>query len=289
MIPKNWLPYILHTRPRSWLILYAHMSVGYLLACGMKVTADNLLLYFAAATVWAVFGNGGGVALNSAYDRDTGDITYLKNPPPPPRYLAKFGIITMVVGLVISFLISRWLFLVSLVCFILGIVYSVPPFRFKSRPGLDVMTNALVYGSLTAYAGWAAMGRPPGPPMVNLVLAYLLLGWGFIPLNQIFQMEEDALRGDRTWALAMGKKMTLWLSMLAILLGNGFLFLEVVERYWSLRSLGFLVVLGFWIAVMVPWYKNYNRVDPKYEQRSMYLAIYALAITDVIIILCMAF
>jgi 4-hydroxybenzoate polyprenyltransferase len=229
------------------------------------------------------------VALNSAFDHDTGDITYLKNPPPVPPCLAQFGVITMAVGLGIAYLIGMQFFWVSLVCFLLGILYSVPPFRFKTRPGLDVMTNALVYGSLTAYAGWAAMGRAPGPPMLNLVWAYLLLGWGFIPLNQIFQMEEDAQRGDRTWALAMGKKRTLWLSMLTILTGNGLLFLEVIKRYWGPMSLGFIFVFALWIAVLIPWYRRYNSVDAAYEQKGMYLAIYALAATDVVIILAMGF
>jgi len=265
------------------------MSVGYFLACEMKITRENLLMYIFAAVIWAVFGNGGGVALNSAFDQDSGDITYLKNPPPAPRYLAHFGILTMVVGLVLASFISIQFLQVCLFCFLLGIMYSVPPIRFKTRPGLDVMTNALVYGSMTAYAGWAAMGKNLGPPMVNLIFAYLLLGWGFIPLNQIFQMEEDALRGDRTWALALGKKRTLWLSMLAILAGNCFLFVEVTKRYWGLRSIGFLVVLGFWVAVLVPWYRRHQIVDSTFEQKGMYRAIYALAITDVVIILTMAF
>jgi len=289
IIPENWLPYIIHTRPKSWLIMFIHMSVGYFLACEMKITKENLLLFIAAAIIWGVLGNGGGVALNSAFDKDTGNITYLDNPPPVPRYLAQFGILVQVTGLILAWFISTRFFLVSLFCFVMGVLYSVPPFRFKTRPGLDVLTNVLVYGSLTPYAGWASMDRPLGPPMVSLLFVYFLLGWGFIPINQIFQMEEDALRGDRTWALALGKKRTLWLVMLAILAGNCLLFIEVSKRYWGPRSLGFLVVLGMWIAVLVPWYRQYNKVDSHYEQKGMYLSIVALAITDLVIVLAMAF
>lgn len=288
ILPESWRPYLLHTRPRSWMILFAHMSVGYLLACELKVSPDNLLVYVVAAMTFAVFGNGGGVALNSAFDRDTGDITYLQNPPPVPRHLALFGVLVMLAGLIPAFAIGMKFFGLYSFCILLGVLYSVPPFRFKTRPGLDVMTNALVYGSLTPYAGWVAMDRPLGPPMANLMLAYLMLGWGFIPLNQIFQMGEDAARGDRTWALALGKRKTLSLSMLAILAGNGFLFVEALRRHLEPGAIGFLAVLGLWIAVLVPWYRDHGKVDPAYEQRRMYLAISALAVTDVVIVLTMA-
>jgi 4-hydroxybenzoate polyprenyltransferase len=288
MGPKTWAPYILHTRPRSWMILFARTAVGYLLACGMTVTADNLLVYVVAAITCAVFGNGGGVALNSAFDRDSGDITYLKNPPPVPRHLARFGVLLMLAGLIPGFMIGlRFAGLYSF-CILLGVLYSVPPFRFKTRPGLDVMTNALVYGSLMPYGGWAAMDRPLGPPMASLMVALLLMGWGFIPLNQIFQMDEDAARGDRTWALALGKKRTLCASMLAMLVGNGVLFAEVSRRHAMAGVVGFLAAVVLWSAVLVPWYRNYGTVDAAYEQGRMYQAISVLAVTDLVIILTLA-
>jgi 4-hydroxybenzoate polyprenyltransferase len=264
------------------------MTVGYLLASGMRVTLDDVAVYLCAAVIWVVFGNGGGVALNSAFDHDTGDITFLENPPPAPRYLAHFGLALMGSGLALALAIGTRFFLVSLAAGLAGFFYSVPPVRFKKRPGLDVMTNALVYGSLTPLAGWVATDRPLGPPMTNLLLAYLLLGWGSVPPGQIFQMEEDAARGDRTWALVLGKKGTLRLSMLAILAANGVLLVEVAKRYWGPRSIGLLAVLGFWCAVFVPWYKSYATVGSDYEQRRMYLVATGLAATDAAILLAMA-
>ena len=48
--------------------------------------------------LWVVCLNGGTLALNSAFDRDEGDVAYLKRPPPPPRHLAAFSLGLMGAG-----------------------------------------------------------------------------------------------------------------------------------------------------------------------------------------------
>jgi hypothetical protein len=42
ILPRGWLPYLLHLRPRSWPIVSAHMTVGFLLANGAALTGENL-------------------------------------------------------------------------------------------------------------------------------------------------------------------------------------------------------------------------------------------------------
>ena len=61
-----------------------------LLAVGLAGAADGRRLGPAllGLALWVVCLNGGTLALNSAFDRDEGDIAYLRRPPPPPRYLA---------------------------------------------------------------------------------------------------------------------------------------------------------------------------------------------------------
>ncbi len=42
----------------------------------------------------------------------------------------------------------------------LGIAYSVEPVRFKRRPSLDVLSNAVGNGVINTLAGWIAVGAP---------------------------------------------------------------------------------------------------------------------------------
>ncbi len=152
--------YLLHLRPAEWPIMAAHTALGYLLAVGLSGARHGEALGPAilGLVCWVLFLNGGTLAINSAFDRDEGDIGYLKAPPPVPRHLAAFALLLMVVGQVLAFRLPpayRWAYLA---CFLLSVVYSVPPFRFKAVAGVDWVINMVGFGTLTPYAGYAATG-----------------------------------------------------------------------------------------------------------------------------------
>ena len=72
--------YLLHLRPAEWPILAAHTIVGYLLAVRLSgaLAAAHLGPALLGVVLWVVCLNGGTLALNSAFDRDEGDIAYLR-------------------------------------------------------------------------------------------------------------------------------------------------------------------------------------------------------------------
>ena len=78
----------------------AHTAVGYLLAVGLAGARGGRQLGPAllGLALWVICLNGGTLALNSAFDRDEGDVAYLRQPPPPPRRLAAFSLGLMVPG-----------------------------------------------------------------------------------------------------------------------------------------------------------------------------------------------
>jgi 4-hydroxybenzoate polyprenyltransferase len=281
------LAFLLHMRPRSFPIVIAHMTVGFLLAVGLCWTGEQMLRWALAALAWGVLGNGGTLALNSAFDRDEGDIGYLEAPPPVPRGLGGFAAALLVGGVPIAGLVGARFAAVYVVCAVLSVLYSVPPFRFKARAGLDVLTNASGYGALTAYAGWAAADRALSPPIVNVVLAFFCFFVGFYPLTQIYQFVEDAQRGDRTLALSLGKTNALRVAVSGVVAGFSFLAVEVLQRYRGMRAVGLLLGVVAWMAVLVPWYAHRGEVDVQYEKRRFYLALYAWALTDVVVVMAM--
>ena len=86
------------------------------------------------------------------------------------------------------------------VCFVLSVLYSVPPFRLKAVAGADWVINMWGFGTLTPYAGWAATGMPVDPARGLVLLAFCPLFAALYPLTQLYQLEEDVRRGDRTLA-----------------------------------------------------------------------------------------
>ncbi|MBU0704490.1 MAG: UbiA family prenyltransferase, partial [Chloroflexi bacterium] len=280
VLPQAWAPYVLHLRLPGAPIVIAQMSVGFLLANGFHFTTDTLSRWVLAALSWAVMGSGGTLALNSAFDKDEDDIAFLHDPPKPPRLLALFALVVMAVGLVIAFFISMRFVVAYLICFAMSILYSVTPFRMKSRPGVDMLISATGYGAMTVYSGWAAMDLPLIPPIVNVAVAFFCLLAAWYPPTQFYQMEEDRRRGDRTLTLTIGKRNGLILTTVAMLAGFGFLGAEVVSRYWGLRSIGVALAFLFWAGVVVHWWFHWREADMLYERTGMYRLVWAFAVTQ---------
>jgi 4-hydroxybenzoate polyprenyltransferase len=232
-------------------------------------------------------GSGGTLALNSAFDKDEGDIAFLHNPPKPPRLLALFALVVMVVGLVVALFISVRFLVAYLICFLMSTLYSVPPFRMKSRPGADMLISATGYGAMTIYSGWAAMDLPLAPPITNVVVAFFCLLVAWYPLTQFYQVEEDRRRGDRTLTLTIGKRNGLILATVAALAGFAFLGAEILLRHWGLRAIGVALGFLFWGAVIVHWWFHWREADTLYERTGMYRLVWAFALTQVGVLLAM--
>jgi 4-hydroxybenzoate polyprenyltransferase len=284
-LPAPWRPYILHMRPRAFPIVAAHFSVGAMLASGLHLTPDVIWRWAVGVLLWAGFGHSGTLALNSAIDQDRGDIGYLSDPPPVPRYLWLYALLLLVLGGVGALLLAPRFSIVYAVCAVMAVLYSVPPVRLKSIAGADVLNNSIGYGALTLYGGWAALDRVMTPELWLVMAAFFCLFAAFYPLTQIYQYEEDQARGDRTLVIALGKRGALrWATALVI---AAFLFLGAAawERHLTPWFWLVLAAFVFWMAVLLPWLSCPYAYP---EQKGMYRALWAWALTDISVVLALA-
>ena len=285
--------YLLHLRPAEWPIMAAHTAVGYLLAVGLDGARAGARLAPAVVglVIWVVCLNGGTLALNSAFDRDEGDIAYLRRPPVPPRYLAAFSIGLMGLGQILAFRLAAPYPMLYAVCVVLSLAYSVPPLRLKGVAGADWLINMWGFGTLTPAAGWAATGIPMEPARGLVLLAFCPLFAALYPLTQLYQVEEDVRRGDRTLAGVLGVRRSLSASLGAAALAFAVFAAAGLRAGWRLgghdawRWAGLLLALGVWTAVLLPWRLLGPALAPHEHQRRMYQALGAWAITDVVVVL----
>lgn len=219
------LPYLLHLRPAEWPVMAAHTGLGWLLAAGLVVPDGRFWLGLAA---WVVGLNGGTLALNSAFDRDTGDVAYLRQPPAPPASLAGFAVVLMLAGLVAGWSLGPAWRTVYVGCLLLSVAYSVPPLRLKRIGGVDWLINMVGFGALTPLAGWLSSGRPLDAGHAVVIAAFCPLFAGLYPLTQLYQMDDDRTRGDRTLAVRLGVRAALRVAILAVLLGFAMLAVAAV-------------------------------------------------------------
>lgn len=277
--------YLLHMRPRSWPVVGGHMAVGFAVAHATaigRLDAVDWLRLLGAWIVWTVFLNGGTLAINTAYDKDEGDIGYLFNPPPIPRHLAGFSLILLLAGLAISPLLG-WRFLAAYAAaFVLSLLYSVPPLRLKARAGYDLFVNCTGYGALTFFAGYAATQKPGNLAVLLACVAFFLLYICFYPMTQFYQYEEDKRHGDMTLTVAVGKQRLLWIALVSLLAAFGFFAWHASQLEIGYKSIGLVLAFLAWSAVLVPWMIKGERYD---EKKGMYRALWAWGLTDIAIVI----
>lgn len=285
--------YLLHLRPAEWPIVAAHTAVGAILAVGFQgvVSPELWPTLVLALVAWVIGLNGGTLAINSAFDQDEGDVAYLRRPPPPPPGLFLFGLCCMVFGLGLTWQLPGPYRTVYLICFAMSVLYSVPPWRLKAVAGADWLINMVGFGLLTPLAGWAATGAPVTPTGRLLLVGFLPLFAALYPLTQLYQMEEDARRGDRTLSLRLGVANSLRVALVATVLAFGCFGAAALRSGWAfagadlLRWAGLAIAAAGWALVLVPWALRAARMTPAAHQRGMHLALAAWAVTDLAIIL----
>ncbi len=273
-------------RPAQWPILSGQLAVGMALAAPLAGPGRNLWWHEldwpvlgAAWLAWVVLLNGGTLAFNSAYDRDTGPVAYLSRPPAPPRWLAGAALGAMGLGALLGVVAVGWFFgLVVLGSVVLSVLYSHPGARWKSRPGLDLLTNMLGYGLGTTLAGLsAAAGGPPPAGSWWFAAGFGLLFGSFYPLTQIYQAAEDHQRGDRTLTTALGVRRALQLSVLLGVMAAAALLRGC--RY-SDGTAVLAAALVLWCGHLVWWLVRGVRWSDAAHERGMYRALVLWGVVD---------
>src|SRR5438874_11271882 len=258
-------------RPAEWPIMAGHTLLGYVLAVGIDGGLHGRFLPEAlrALLIWVVFLNGGTLAINSVFDRDEGDIGYLVAPPPVPRHLLGFSVALLAGGQALAFALPPAFRIDYAACFALSLLYSVPPFRFKAVAGVDWVINMWGFGTLTPLATWVATGRPLDWGHALVLLAFCPLFAGLYPLTQLYQLEEDRRRGDRTLALILGARRSLEVATACVLVAFALFAWAAEVRRVGAGGAALLISLAAWLCVLVPWRIRHAVWSPARHQRGM--------------------
>ena len=271
--------------------MIAHTSIGFVIAVGVRafLRGDHIGAYLVMLLSWVGCLNAGTLALNSAFDNDEGDIGYLDAPPPPPKHLALVSIALMAVGQVMAFALPIGFVVAYAICFVMSLAYSVPPVRLKAVAGADWAINIIGVGVLTPFAGWSASGFPLRPEARWIMIGFGCLFGALYPLTQIYQFEEDSVRGDRTLARILGIRSSLWISAAAAALAFfAFSHALILAGPTPVSHNALVVASAVWAVVLGTWILRHRRMTSEEHQRGMYRALAAWALTDIVVVIAFA-
>lgn len=88
---------------------------------------------------------------------------------------------------------------------VLAWAYSAPPVRLKTRPGADVLVNALGIGAVSALAGWTISGSLADAPWAFLPQGLLVAAAVYVP-STLVDVEADRAAGYLTLATHLGPR-----------------------------------------------------------------------------------
>jgi 4-hydroxybenzoate polyprenyltransferase len=157
--------------------------------------------------------------------------------------------------------------------------------------GADWIINMWGFGTLTPFAGWTATGLPVDMARALVLLAFCPLFAALYPLTQLYQLEEDTRRGDRTLACVLGVRRSLNAAIAVAAVAFGLFAAAGLRSGWRaggpdlFRWGGLALALVAWAWVLVPWRRGHARWAPADHQRGMYRGLAAWAVTDLVVVL----
>ncbi|MDP2820935.1 MAG: UbiA prenyltransferase family protein [bacterium] len=277
----NLMPYFHLLRLKGWKGYFFIVFLGFLLAKGFLNSFFDILVFFLTVALYLGF----GFSINECFDVEEDKLNELKKNPVARREIDYksafiFSLALAFFGVFFSFYFGINYFLLYLAATILSFFYSAPPFRFKNRFLLDLVSHGLFAGLFLFFLPFFAFNS-------EIINAYYLLGLSVFCYSLIFEMknqisdyESDKRAGLKTTACVFGLEnshkldnflflifpatlLPLFLSsdFLAIFLLIAFLFYLAIavnkEKYKNLLN---ICLVSFFLLLLIERFVNFPQL-----------------------------
>ena len=248
-----------HLRLHFQLLLAPVFLWGWLIAGGGLSQA--VVIGFVA---FHAFLYSGATAFNSYYDKDVGPVGGLEHPPSVSPALLPFSLAVQGLGWLLAALVNLPFFLIYGAFLGLSFAYSHPRIRLKAHTLASLVVVGFGQGAMAFLAAWAAVRGEVASAWsldgaLGAVTAVLLI-LALYPLTQLYQIDEDAARGDRTAAVAWGPRRCFELSIASTLLGGAAMVVLLSRRFGAID----VVVVGVGLYAQIVIVGRFTRhFDPR--------------------------
>ncbi len=231
-----------------WSVYLVSLKYHYQLSGG-SVTLENIVIPLSVSMLAA-----GAYYLNQVYDIRSDMLNkklgFIKKDLVSVKGLVGGFLVLSILALLVASFMSFFILFIFSQLFVLGYLYSAPPFRLKDRPVAGFFANAYAYGFLVPLAvmpeltihnagllGWD-----------NPVYFFLAVGAVYL-LTTIPDKEGDYLTGKRTLAVLVSTTLVKFLAMGMLLLAA---FVAYRSHYEILLWIAMISVIPIFLSVMYP-------------------------------------
>ncbi len=267
---------LVHLRLHFQFMLASIFLLGYVLAGGGVNRRGALAFAIVHVCLY-----GGATAFNSYFDRDEGPVGGLASPPRVRPELFIFSASLQALGLVLAPFVGIDFWAICAAMIVLSIGYSHPMVRWKARPWSSLLVVSIGQGVLGFDLGVLASGTGmrylQHPDLILGAVTATLVTTGLYPLTQVYQIDEDRKRGDRTFAVAFGARGCYRLSLSLLALAGVCAVVLFVREFgaWQAALVG-VVVTAAWVRILL-WSRRIESAgkDPVGTMRRTMLLAYA--------------
>jgi 4-hydroxybenzoate polyprenyltransferase len=265
-VPGNVKSLVVHLRLHFQLLLAPVFLWGWLVAGGGLSTA--VLLGFVS---FHAFLYSGATAFNSYYDRDEGPVGGLEHPPQVVPALLPFALAVQAIGWLLAFFVNLPFWLAYAAFGALSFAYSHPRVRLKAHPLSSLVVVGAGQGALAFLGAWAATrGEVASAWSVEGALGaassvFLILG--LYPLTQLYQIDEDANRGDRTIVVAWGPRRSFLFAVTCTIAGGVLMLTLLARRFGAVDTLVVGLGLAAQVAILLWWARHFDAAQVRANYR----------------------
>ncbi|MFU8859524.1 MAG: UbiA family prenyltransferase [Cyclonatronaceae bacterium] len=193
--------FLLHLRWHYQLFI---LSGGYMMGGLFSGVTDTVMYLVQFANVHLLL-FGGATAFNSWYDRDSGPVGGLRNPPKMQPWMLQASWGLQIAGGCLAVLAGWQFFLLYMLSMFFFWLYSAPGPRWKGHPLLSLAGIGISTGTGSFLMGFSAAGHE----FLSLHVIAASLGVAMVilslyPVSQVYQMVDDMKRGDQTFFIRYG-------------------------------------------------------------------------------------
>ncbi len=248
---RKLVDFVFLTRPTLILPGWGFYVLGYLHVVGRMGDLRPVLNVPSLPEFWygflsATFISAYIYVLNQIYDRESDRLNrklfLIADGHIGVGEAGAFALLLLLLSFVFGALVGTDFLLLLIAGAVVGTLYSLPPFRFKGRPFLDMLSNALGYAVLNVSAGYVAGGGNLTDSL-SITVPYFFAVSALYLNTTVPDIPGDRRAGLITTGVLLGERVT-------ATLGAFFVLLTVLFSLWPSFN-PMMAVVG---AVSLPFY-----------------------------------